>query len=178
MPGGDLSSADNLCKQFGPRQGLKFCQSWSCSKPFDTLIVFVKEFFELWKKSADDNKSVIKNYAACNVYLKESTCNPQLECLVGRKSLRYYADISDPCHQLHDHRMWSTIYRGSYMSTLLRCFISQSTIFQSCLDVFLSFWIEPVHTKQRTMSLVQWHNVLTPVSLEPGTYWLSLTLYH
>ena len=31
-----VSSADNLCKQFGPRSG---------SKLFDTLIVFLKEFF-------------------------------------------------------------------------------------------------------------------------------------
>ena len=32
-----LSSADNLCKQFGPRSG---------PKTFDTLIVILKEFFE------------------------------------------------------------------------------------------------------------------------------------
>ena len=32
------SSADNLCKQFGPRSGPTTCQSWSGSKPLDTLI--------------------------------------------------------------------------------------------------------------------------------------------
>ena len=41
-----LLSADNLCKQFGPRSGLTFCWSWSGSKLFDTLIVFKKYFFE------------------------------------------------------------------------------------------------------------------------------------
>ena len=35
-----------LCKQFGPRSGLKECRSWSGSNLFDTLIVFLKEFFE------------------------------------------------------------------------------------------------------------------------------------
>ena len=41
-----LSSADNLCKQFGPRSGPTECRSRFGSKPFDTLTVFLKEFFE------------------------------------------------------------------------------------------------------------------------------------
>ena len=41
-----LSSSDNLCKQFGLRLELKECPSWSGSKQFDTLILFLKEFFE------------------------------------------------------------------------------------------------------------------------------------
>ena len=40
-----MSSADKLCKQFGPRPGPE-CWSCSGSKLFDTLIVFLKEFFE------------------------------------------------------------------------------------------------------------------------------------
>ena len=40
-----LSSADNLCKQFGPRSGPTECQSSSGSRLFD-LIVFLKEWFE------------------------------------------------------------------------------------------------------------------------------------
>ena len=36
-----LSSADNLCKQFGPRSG----PTKSASERFDTLIVLQKEFF-------------------------------------------------------------------------------------------------------------------------------------
>ena len=42
----DLSSADNFCKQFRPRSGQTKCRSWSGSKLFDTLIVFLKELFE------------------------------------------------------------------------------------------------------------------------------------
>ena len=41
-----VSSADNLCKQFGPRSGLTNCQAWSGSKLFDILMLFLKEFFE------------------------------------------------------------------------------------------------------------------------------------
>ena len=53
-------SADYLYKQFGPRSGPTECQSWSGSKRFDTLIVFLKQFFEkvnFEKKSADDKNS-------------------------------------------------------------------------------------------------------------------------
>ena len=39
-------SADNFCKQFGPRSGLTKCRAWSGSKLFDPLMVFLKEFFE------------------------------------------------------------------------------------------------------------------------------------
>ena len=41
-----LSSADNLCKQFGPRSGPTECWSQSGSKLFNTTILFLKEFFE------------------------------------------------------------------------------------------------------------------------------------
>ena len=41
-----LLSADYLYKQFGPRSGPTFCRSWSWSKQFVTLIVFLKEYFE------------------------------------------------------------------------------------------------------------------------------------
>ena len=41
-----VSSVDNLCKQFGPRSGLTTCRAWSGFKLFDTLMVFLKEFFE------------------------------------------------------------------------------------------------------------------------------------
>ena len=35
-----------LCKHFGPRSGPTTCPPWSGSKLFDTLMVFLKEFFE------------------------------------------------------------------------------------------------------------------------------------
>ena len=41
-----VSSADNLCKQFGPRSGPTKHRAWSESKLFDTLVVFLKVFFE------------------------------------------------------------------------------------------------------------------------------------
>ena len=39
-------SADNLCKQFGPRPGPTKHRALSGSKLFDALMVFLKEFFE------------------------------------------------------------------------------------------------------------------------------------
>ena len=54
-----MSSADNLGKQFGPRSGPTKCQALSGSKLFDTLMVFLKEFFkkvDFEKKSADNKK--------------------------------------------------------------------------------------------------------------------------
>ena len=56
-----VSSADNLCKQFGPRSGPTEHWARSGSKLFDTLMVFLKEFFEkidFGKKiSADDKRA-------------------------------------------------------------------------------------------------------------------------
>ena len=61
-----VSSADNLCKQFGPRSGLTKCQAWSGSKLFDTVVALLKEFFEKvdFEKTADDKKSM-QNYPSC-----------------------------------------------------------------------------------------------------------------
>ena len=36
-----VSSADNICKQFGIRPGRTKCRAWSGSKMFDTLMVFL-----------------------------------------------------------------------------------------------------------------------------------------
>ena len=69
-----LLFADNLCKQFGPKSGPTECRSWPGSKPFDTLIVFLKGFFVkklILKKSADGDKNM-KNYPEC----------PELICAV------------------------------------------------------------------------------------------------
>ena len=41
-----VASVDNLCKQFWLRSGPTKCLAWSGSKLFDTLMVFLKEFFE------------------------------------------------------------------------------------------------------------------------------------
>ena len=55
-----VSSADNLCKQFGSKSGPTICRVWSGSQLFDTLIMFLKEFFK--KVNIRQQKSV-KNYA-------------------------------------------------------------------------------------------------------------------
>ena len=58
-----VSSADKLCKQFGPRSGPKKCRAWSGSKLFDTLKVFQKEFFKkfTFRKTSRWQKSM-RNY--------------------------------------------------------------------------------------------------------------------
>ena len=57
-----MSSADNFCKQFGPRSGLTERRDISGSKLFDTLIVFLKELFEKvdFEKSQQTTKNVGK----------------------------------------------------------------------------------------------------------------------
>ena len=56
------NSADNLCKQVWPRSGPAKCLSSTGSKPFDTLIVFLKEFFEKvnFEKSQQATAKTIK----------------------------------------------------------------------------------------------------------------------
>ena len=41
-----VSSADNHCKQFGTRSGPTERRSWSGSKLFDTLMVFLEDLLE------------------------------------------------------------------------------------------------------------------------------------
>ena len=61
-----LPSADNLCKQFGSRPGPTFCRSWSGAILFDTLIVFLKEFFEKVNFEKSQQTTIkVKNYPAC-----------------------------------------------------------------------------------------------------------------
>ena len=55
-----VSSADNLCKQFGPRSGATFL---SGSKLFDTLMVFPKDFFKkLILKKITRRQKLMQNY--------------------------------------------------------------------------------------------------------------------
>ena len=50
-------------------------------------------------------------------------------------------------------------------------FYVPSTIFQLCRDG--SSWVEPVLLKLGLMCLVQWHNAVTPVRLEPQPFGLK-----
>ena len=73
-----VSSAENFCKQFGPRSGLTNCRAWSGPKLFLTLIVFRKLFFEkvdFEKKSADDKIKSMQNYLVGNELNIQSTNN-------------------------------------------------------------------------------------------------------
>ena len=61
----DMSPADNLCKQFGPRSGPTKCQAWSGSKLFDILRVFLKDVFEKcnwWKNNSE--KTNMQHFSA------------------------------------------------------------------------------------------------------------------
>ena len=58
-------SADNLCKQFGPRPGLTKCQAWSGSKMFDTRMVFKKSSIQRVKYGTEGIiKSIFENLKA------------------------------------------------------------------------------------------------------------------
>ena len=54
-----MLSAHNLCKQTGPRSGPTIYHAWSRSNMFDTLIVFLNEFFE--KVDFEKNQQMTKN---------------------------------------------------------------------------------------------------------------------
>ena len=55
-----VSSADNFCKQFGPRSGPTKCCVRSSFKLFDTLMVYLIESFEIVKKKSTDIKKSSK----------------------------------------------------------------------------------------------------------------------
>ena len=57
-----VSSADNLCRQFGSRSGPTIRLAWSGPKLFDTMMVFSKEFFEIadFEKKRQGTKKVCK----------------------------------------------------------------------------------------------------------------------
>ena len=55
-----VSSADNFCKQFGPRSGPRKRLAWSGSNLFDTLMVFLEEFFE--KVDFENNQQTTKKH--------------------------------------------------------------------------------------------------------------------
>ena len=54
-----VSSASNLCKQFGPRSGPTEHRAWSGCKLFDTLMIFLKKFSE--KYDFEKNQQTTKN---------------------------------------------------------------------------------------------------------------------
>ena len=59
-----MPSADNICKQFGPRLGPTKCRAWSGSKLFDTLMVFPTEFFQ--KVDFEKNRQTTNKHEKSN----------------------------------------------------------------------------------------------------------------
>ena len=55
-----MSPADNYWKQFRPGSGPTSCRAWSGSKLFDTLLTFLKEFFE--KVDFEKNQQTTKKH--------------------------------------------------------------------------------------------------------------------
>ena len=63
-----VSSADFLCTQLRPRSGQTFCRTLSESKLFDTLMKFLKEFFEdinFEKNQQTTKQKSIQYFSAC-----------------------------------------------------------------------------------------------------------------
>ena len=83
-----VSSADSLCKQFGPRSGPTKCQVRSGSKQFDSLMVFLKEFFQKidFEKNQQTTKS-IQNYLVLSQFRHTSFL---YNCLYIRFSYESY----------------------------------------------------------------------------------------
>ena len=63
-----LSSAYDICDQFGPRTGPTKCRACSGSKLFDTWMLLLKEVFEYvdFEKYQQSTKNK-QNYPACNI---------------------------------------------------------------------------------------------------------------
>ena len=66
-----LLSADNFCKQFVPRSVLTERRSWSEYRPFDTLIVFLKDALKklILKKKVSRWQHKYLNHPACKELL-------------------------------------------------------------------------------------------------------------
>ena len=88
-----VSSADNFCKQIGPRSGPLKRWYWSESKLFDTQMVFLKEFFEklILKKISRRQKGMnnfpggqrVKNFMGTNCHIKSKLTQTWRLCYHG-----------------------------------------------------------------------------------------------
>ena len=65
----------HLCNRLGPRPRPIFCQARSRSKPFDNLMVFLKEFFE--KVDFEKNQQTAKKHYPLS---KELNINTYYRC--------------------------------------------------------------------------------------------------
>ena len=134
-----LLPVDNLCKQFGPRSGPTKCQSWSGSKLFDTLIVFLKDFLF---KSADDHKSM-KNYPACKelrqILLAQRIRICEILACVRNSYLTHVMLLSYPgCHERTVHWLYWNSRRWSTRDVIVQSNWPHHVIMH--LSIFRDFW--------------------------------------
>ena len=89
-----LLSADNLCKQIGPRSGLTKCGTSSGYELFCTLVVFLKDFFEKVnfeknnnsrRQKNKQNKNSMQNFPS---YICATIWDFQRCCMCDQQSLR------------------------------------------------------------------------------------------
>ena len=70
-----MPSADNLCKQFGPRSGPTKCRACSGLKLFYTRMVFLKEFFEKVDFEKISREQInMKNYPVMIYKIQQIKC--------------------------------------------------------------------------------------------------------
>ena len=100
-----VSSADNLCKHFGPRSGPTKCRAWYGSNLFHTLMGLLKEFSEKknWKKSADD-KIACKKYPGCKASSTKYSL-PFYYSLIERFSWYESSLLINPTQHAHKDKM-------------------------------------------------------------------------
>ena len=109
-----MSSADNLCKQFAPRSGPTEVGLDLDPNCLDTLVVFLKEFFEkvnYEKKFADDNKSM-KNYPACKLLKSNQINSIEMSDLVKdiTSQLRRIWSLLGRLHSLGYMHIFTTVF--------------------------------------------------------------------
>ena len=98
-----VSSADNICKQFGPRSGPTEHWAWSGSKPFDTQIVFLKEFLEKldFEKKISRRQKKREKFPSGQPVNSNKPCFPLHWCYIQVTVAKiYYAG-----NQFHDSQM-------------------------------------------------------------------------
>ena len=99
------SSADNLCKPFGPRPGPTIHRVWSGPKLFDTLVVFLKKKIE--KVSTRRN---MQNLPACKVLAPFTATQPLHHfadyVLYASKQFRYRLNCSIRSSLFWIHTVW------------------------------------------------------------------------
>ena len=123
-----VSSADNFCKQFGPRPGLTKCRAWSGSNLFDTQMVFLKQFWKkrwFWEKNQQTTKKHEKypmGGAKSSVIIKEHNISDGL--------VWTYISLSMTC-----------FLSRRYISSLWSCsFLANSSSIIANLCIKSSFW--------------------------------------